>query len=503
MGLFDILRPKKVTLAAGGIGGFTPADPMYADSNITQQVPGRDSPYAFGEHMINPLNRFQRYQEITEFDPYVFSNLIDLALALGKGFELGIDDEKDDELSEAELDKALKIAKKFSRDMDLQAVFTEAGRLLCQDGTTPIILSTAEGEDKSAGILRIEFAPMPYVTLWPENFDNQNVAKNATIMDGTLVLRGKVDRVVLNEFTPYQTVFKEERFVLLRHSYQNYMVRDRYQRYTIGLYGRSLIEPLMDTIKYRQNLLFMNDRAIKRYGKLLLNFEYTALAKLVEERQVSVEDAQKYIDTAQLNLKKLEANADFVTCGFNIQPIESGGSWDIDTIKKSLESDICTALFGGSGGSGQASMTFASAYVSRMNKIMGMESLRKVVKRGIEEIVHRHLIYSGISEEIAESIVINLDPINEPEVDPTVVMQMNTAGKISDQNMYRLFGWSFEPPTEEEQLQKQQAQLDMQTEAAVKQIKAKGGNQAPGEGNSSSGTVKSGAKAEQKAYTKE
>lgn len=515
MGLLDLLRPR-VVLAAGGFGA--PVDPQYADANFKTTVAGKtDAKYQFGEHKVNELNMFQRYQEVTEFDPYVFSGLIDLALALGKGFEPAIDERKmnnkEKKLSESELRKALNDAEDFCEEVDMQNVFTEAARLLCQDGTVALILSRADGEDKTDGILRIEFAPMPYVTLWPKGFDNANPGQTSQIMDGTLILRGPIDRVVLNEFTPWQKIFTDERFVLLRNSPQNYLMMDRYKRWCIGLYGRSLLEPIMDTIRYRQNLLHMNDQAMRRYGKLLLHFEYNALAELIATRQVSVEDAQKYINAAQKGIKSLQANEDIVTAGFEIQPIEAKGEWDIDTIKKSLEADIANALFGSSGSSGQSGLTFASAYVTRMHKIMGMESLRRVVKRGIEEIIYRHLIDKGYGEDIAKAIIINLDPINEPEIDPATIMQLNATGKISDRNMYNLFGWSFEPPSIEQQLEAQETQLELQsryqmqvdTNKATSKPAAGGssnGGSKPGPTKSASGPVKAAKRTEKSLYDK-
>lgn len=482
MALFDFMKPRILFAGTG----------TYAN---VQEAGNRDtSPtLTYGEYTL-PNNRFSRYQMMTEIDPYVWSGLNELSLALGKGYEIALDPKFKEDFGGDGKDM-LTVAQDFSDDVDGERLFCESGRLLPQDGLCVAVLSTADSDAKDDGILNIEFAPMPYTTLLPRGYEPSK-AKPGENFDGNRCLTGPVDRVYINEGQDAsERMFKEDRFVLMRNAYQNYEVADNLQRPTIGLYGRSLLTAIEGTVRYRQNLLYCNDKATKRYGTMLLHYDYTALSKLIEERKISLKDAQTAMDLARQNGLNMKAGQDIWTSGWEVDNIETTGNYDIVPTKQSLEVDIINALLGTQAAMGQsAGTTFASAYVAQRSKVMAMESLRKTLQRGWETVLQRHLIYRGFGKK-AKYIRIKLDPIVEPDILVADIIALNQSGKLKDEDMYDVIGWNFQPPTKEEQLAAQEEQLKMQAKYAPRPA-----NGAKGETQNAPGGAKTGVKAQKKAY---
>lgn len=496
------MMPKPVQGATRRVlaaAGFTLADAMMDGTSL---VPTKDATaqeesqeFKYGEYTLNS-ERFKRYQQLTEIDPYIFSGVMDLALTLGKGFEVGMDEEKLGDRPEKP-PEILKDAREFADKMHLQSAFAEAARLLVINGTVPIILGKPiDKEDESVGIMRLEFSPMPYTTLITRGFDLEtNKAPESHMVNGVTTLIGPVNRVVLNEKTTQQKVFTEDSFVLMRYANENYEVVDRHSRVTVGVYGRSLLDALQATVKYRQNLLWCNDKATRRYGTFLLHFDYKALGDLIANRMIDISDAQAYMNAAAKEGKKLAAGSDIWTAGFNIDPITPTNNLDIMNIKVSLENDILNMLFSTNVGNG-SSTTFASAYVSRQQKILGMESIRRTLVDGFEDILRRHLLMIGYGEKEVDTVIIKLDPIMEPEVASSDIIALNQSGKLRDSDMFDLFGWTCDPVPEDEQLAKQREMLKLQSEFAPQPASA---GRAKGE-VSGSGKDKAGPRAEKSAY---
>lgn len=449
------VQPKTVLVFAGS----TSSDLAAENSSLTATDL---EAYMYGEHSLKGKNKFEKYQAFANIDPYVNSSLNELGLTEAKGFAMGIADEAK-EGSKSEFKGMLKEANNFARKVDLQQLFCEAGMLMAQDGSVPMVPVMDE-----SGVSDILFLPMAYTTFLPKGMK----PVEATILESTkrYILKGGVDTILLNESHSDVQTYQKDEVVLLRNFYHGYFTYDILNRPTLGLYGRSMLEPLDTTIKYRQNIIHSYQLAIMRYGHMKLWFEYKVLSEMLANHSINIEDAKKAINEVKLEISRIKANEDVVTSGFEIEPIETDNSINIIDIKKSLEQDISNALCSTEAGSGKgAGTTFASAYMAENRKIMAMESMRKILRTGFENILQRHLEKVGYKTE-AKWIRIKLDPIVEPQIAAADYILLFEKGLLDEQQLFDCLGINARPQDEEYQKKKKKEQMDMQTQIAQQKL---------------------------------
>lgn len=502
---------KKPVLAAG----LATSDD-YSDDYDTETDVNSTSKY--GLHEITTTNVYELYHDIVSIDPFVFNRLAELGLELGKGFEVGVKEES--ELSDAQKEAILKDANELVDRVQLERIFCEAGRLLCQDGTI-CLLTTINGEkdmneedsdeeDAVEGITDVEFMPMTDVSFTIKGM-KAGMGLNTLDTEKVPLIYGPIEKIYLYENNPdFVQEYKKDRVQVIRLFNENFSTSDIYGRATLGMYGRSLLQPILDTIRYRQNILDSYSRAVNRYGHMKLWFEYKALAELMASRAVSVKDAEKLMTTAKERISKLTAGEDVITSGFDVSPIETNMNLNIVPVISALENIITNQLLGtpvGAGKTGQT--TFASAYVADKSKILVKESIRKQLRTAFEWVLERHLLELGHDQKIVDDVIIKLDPIVEPEIDMPTLLSIWLEGKINDQQAFDVIGWTFKPIPMEEQMKIKEEMMKLELKYAPKPAPGTGqsGNghktSNPDSVRNTSGTAKAGKRAEKKSYKSE
>ncbi|RLG22216.1 hypothetical protein DRN72_02575 [Methanosarcinales archaeon] len=311
--------------------------------------------YRVGNYYLDTSNRFIRYEQLSQIDPYVATSLLKLGLTISSGFELS---------------GGVKELEKWAVGVNLDHVIATVARLLARDGT--VVLHLEWDGDTISSLTPL---PMRYITLLPKGVRPKEIP--------THILKGRVDRAVVQEES-VPTVFNREEFALFRLFPEGNVCTDIMGRTTLGLYGISLLDPIDRIVKYKLDLLEGFTKAVRRYGMGRLHIDMKGLEPLLHEGRF--EEIKKVLDDVKEEMQKLEQNEDIVGVGFEVKPLTpTTGATDILGLKESLERDIAIALLQSEITTGKArGSTYASSYVSEKDRLNVLMSMQRQIKRVFE-----------------------------------------------------------------------------------------------------------------------
>jgi hypothetical protein len=437
-------------LAISNFTGQSPYTPIAADSS---------GEYRFGRYELTSYNRFKFYDELVKLSPIVAKNVIETSMLISKGLELMVDDKEPDQFEEM-----LEKANDFKYNIELETEFQEAARLIITNGTHIIYPHEADEEQKTKGkegIVRLEVLDMAYTTIIPEGYEpvsDESKFNTATgkLSDETLKefgkLRGPAYKVVFMEARgkDHMRDFLAEEVVIMRIFNTSNEFTDILWRQTVGVYGRSVLEPVINPTRMLENLLYNYEKAVERYGNLKLHIDYSVLSDMIKEGNIDPEGAAKVLALLGNQIKNMHANEDILTAGVTINAIEGSTSMDIVKTKESIEKNIANGLFGNESQQGTSGSTFASSYVAESRRVIVLETIRRVLKYAFEKILHRHLVMLGYPEKDAKKVIIKFDPIIKPEVAAADIIKLREMGLINDEILYDEMGINAKPLTEEQ-----------------------------------------------------
>lgn len=440
----------------------------YSKDKKTDKTTSYD-PYLFGREKVSSSNKYQMYNDIRTLDPIVNMGLLELGYTLGKGFAVSVDDKLRKETGkEKMIEKIIEAGEASVIRLKMRPSFCETASLLGQDGTVPVRAIPA-GDGK---ILKIEQLPMPFVTLLPEGIKPAQDARQAK-EEVKGYIKGDVVRVVLNEGTEIMDDFTDmDNNYILRIFNSGYITKDILGRDTYGLYGRSLLEPLVNTARFRANLMYSFEKAVLRYGHMKLAYNYNVVAEMLKAGNIDPKTAKKLTDQLATDVADIKDGQEIVAAGVEVESIENKGDAHIMETKAAIDDDIRRGLLGmprGSGGSG--SNTFSSIYVFEQSRILVMQNMARQIKEVYEAILQRDLTAQGI--EGAEYVRIKLDPIKEPDILVADMITLHEKGLLGDQQLFDTIGLPIAPMPKEYQDAKRKEAMEEQKEMVTHQAAQK------------------------------
>jgi hypothetical protein len=316
-------------------------------------------------------NRFRMLQQLTLTTPHVFIPLLKLSLGLVKNirFETAEDGKK------KELKKNFEDWAKLT---NFHAQIQTVSRLTVRDGTFCAVPMNKKDPDK------LSIAPllMERTTLIPAGFKVGST-------DTTVILQPPIEKVVVDEnnttatgtnISPKQQVFDFKNIIYGSFCPWDYVIKDRLNRETYGMYGISLLEPIRDPVLKYLDLVEGYTKYIKKYGVGRYHINYTALEDLIKDGEVDAAlDAIEKLSNAHKNIKE---NEDIVGVGFEVKGLDTGGSnLNVVQFKQSLEKDIQIGLLQQPLTMGQAEgTTFAAGYVSETDRMVALEGMQMLIQ---------------------------------------------------------------------------------------------------------------------------
>ena len=407
----------------------------------------------YGGQRISFMNRYDRFQQLENVLPRVGIGLAKLGMKLrGPEFKLFVP--TDAGLSDEITNGMLQDARAFDLDLNLQDWFSVAGKLTARDGTVPILNSADRRFGSGEGITTLDVMPMSHTTLLPIDAVPMTAYQNIEQIWEWGTLTGNATQVIINERNQAKReihYLKNGRVTLLRFMPQGHQCRDIYNRRTIGLYGVSIME-LLDqaAIKPLADIIWGFSKAIGRYGFERLQIENELLAKMVQDKTISMTKASQIMQKEQAVINTLVPNRDLVTVGKKVSPV--GGSFSaadgVIKFKESLERDVSYGFFETEAGSGKArGSTFASANISDQDANRVLQSLRLTIKEGFEDIIHRHLELLGWPADQAQQVRIQLAPIQLPPQEIAALLQFDAQypGIVAPEQMLEMCGLEIPP----------------------------------------------------------
>ncbi|MCS3924414.1 hypothetical protein [Methanosalsum natronophilum] len=372
-----------------------------------------------GYYAFDTKNRFRYYQQLATATPHVSTSLNKLGLSLVKGMQF-----------DGTAKKYVKEFEKWSRSVNFLEQIQTLSRLLCRDGT---YIAIPEGNAEAVSLKPLY---MPAVTIWPEGF-NPKSSKN-------VLLTAPADKIKVNEGVTGNRV-QEQDINLTDVIYGTYNAWDSVQkdimdRETWGLYGTSLLDPIELSIR---NLLNINSgyvSFVKKYGnsRYLINFQL--LEKLVEQNLISMEDAQNAIDTWLEDYQYLSENEDIAAVGLNVIPIDSNGSLDVMSFKRSLEAEIQLGLFqtplsmGDTKGS-----TYAAGYVSEADRMVVLEGLQHSIQNIVQQFINMRL---DMKNWPLDSVWLEFEELSRPQMTGKDILDWYNAEILSKEQVLDWAGFS-------------------------------------------------------------
>jgi hypothetical protein len=309
---------------------------------------------------FDQTNRLTFYQQLSTCNPHVSTGLNKLGLSLVKGMDF--DGKK----------AAVKEFREYSKKSNFINQVQTIARILCRDGT--YLAKPVYGA--AGGNFRLVPFLMPYSTILPDGYEPG--ARPSKIMQPSKDL--EKTRFYVFEKLKDQEVIEFNKVVYGNYNEYDSVQLDVKNRKTYGLYGSSLLVPLIPSI---QNLLDINQgfvSFVKKYGngRYIFNFRY--LEELAKQEIIEVEDIPGIIDEWCEKHKYLSENEDIVGAGIDVYTPDPKGSLDITAFKMSLETEIQIGLFQSPLTMGQASTTtYASAYETEEDRMLVMEGLQGIV----------------------------------------------------------------------------------------------------------------------------
>ncbi len=383
----------------------------------------------YGGRRISYRNKYDKWQQVEKINQRLSMGLIKLGLRLrGKEYKLFTDPQV--ELDKEKIKSILQDGNQFTKDLDMQNAFAAGGRLLGRDGSLPILSSANKYVGTGKGVTKLDFMPMSHTTFLPKDVKISSGFENDQQLWEHATMVGDVDKVIMNERNQaMQFIYpmKEGRISLIRLMHHGHETRDIYNRNTIGIYGISLLELLEPTVKKLEDTMWGISKAMGRYGQGRLHIDDEVLKQRVLDGKTSLKKAAQILAAEQKVFKTMGPDEDIIGIGKTVQELGGigGNLTGILALKEGWEKDIAYGLLESEPAANKAKgTTFASAYVADMDAVRVLESMRLQLKAGFEKIYARHLSLLGYNAEEANSIRIELQPIDEPVYDLQTLMEL-------------------------------------------------------------------------------
>lgn len=371
---------------------------------------------------FDQTNRFTFYQQLSICNPHVSTGLNKLGLSLVKGMDF--DGKK----------TAVKEFKEYSKKSNFTNQVQTIARILCRDGTylaKPVYGATG-------GNFRLVPFLMPYTTILPEGYEPGS--RSTKIMQPGKDL--EATRFYVYEKQKDENVLEWNQVVYGNYNEYDSVQTDVKQRKTYGLYGSSLLVPLIPSI---QNLLDIDQGFIsfvKKYGngRYIFNFRY--LEELAKQEIIEVEEIPGIIDEWCEKHKNLSENEDIVGAGIDVYTPDPKGSLDITKFKESLETEIQIGLFQSPLTMGKASgTTYASSYMVEEDRMLVLEGLQEIVKGLAQSAVDFRQAAVG---KQPGSVTIEFEELSLEKLTTAEMQEMYNTGVITKEMFLKRTGFPVE-----------------------------------------------------------
>lgn len=358
---------------------------------------------------FDQTNRFTFYQQLSTCNPHVSTGLNKLGLSLVKG--MSFDGKR----------TTVKEFKEYAKKANFTNQIQTIARILCRDGT--YIAKPVYGAN--GGNFRLVPFLMPYSTILPEGINPGDTPK-------TIMQHGK--ELEKTRFCVYEKQDGEEVLEWDQVVYGNYNEYDSVQtdiknRKTYGLYGSSLLVPLIPSI---QNLLDIDQGFIsfvKKYGNGRYIFNFRLVEELVKQEIINPEDGQGIIDDWCEKHKHLSENEDIVGAGIEVYTPDPKGSLNITEFKRSLETEIQIGLFQSPLTMGQASgTTYASSYMVEEDRMLVLEGLQDIIESITNQAINMRL--AAIRKPL-DSVTVQFEELSLEKLTMTELQEMYNTDVIS------------------------------------------------------------------------
>jgi hypothetical protein len=374
---------------------------------------------------FDQTNRFTFYQQLSTCNPHVSTGLNKLGLSLVKGMDF------------QGKKSAVKEFTEYSKKSNFTNQVQTIARILCRDGTylSKPVYGAAGGNFRLVPFL------MPYTTILPDGFE-PGATSDKTLQPGK---DPEKTRFCVYEKDKDQAIFDFDKVVYGNYNEYDSVQDDIRSRKTFGLYGASLLVPLIPSI---QNLLDINQgfiQFVKKYGngRYIFNFRY--LEELAKQEIIEVEDIPGIIDEWCEKHKYLSENEDIVGAGIDVYSPDPKGSLDITKFKESLETEIQIGLFQSPLTMGKASgTTYASSYMVEEDRMLVLEGLQKIVESISNWAINARL---GAIGKPIDSVTVEFEELSLEKLTMAEMQEMYNTDVISKGELRKRGGF----PEEERQ----------------------------------------------------
>ncbi len=365
-------------------------------------------------------NRFALYQQLSTCNPYVSTSLNKLGLSLVKGMTF-----------DGTSKRNAKEFEDFSKKTNFLNQIQSLARMLCRDGTYAALpVSGTKG-----GNFRLTPLLMPALTILPEG------AEPGAKVDEVMSPGQNIEkmRFCINEGEKFQEVYEFSKVIYGAYNEWDSVQEDRKKRKTYGLYGSSLLVPIIPSI---QNLLDLDQgfvSYVKRYGQGRYVINLRALEEAVKQGIITPAQASDAVTAFAEEHKKLSENEDIIGAGLEVLTPDAKGSLDTSKFKESLETEIMLGLFQSPLTMGKAAgTTYASSYMVEEDRMLVLEGLQKIVESITNQAINARLRAIGKPED---SVWVKFDELSKPVLDFNTLLEMCNTGKITDDELRQRAGF--------------------------------------------------------------
>lgn len=365
-------------------------------------------------------NRFTLYQQLSTCNPYVSTSLNKLGLSMVKGMTF-----------EGTSKRNAKEFEDWSKKTNFLNQVQSLARILCRDGTYAALpISGVKG-----GGFRLTPLLMPALTILPEGIEPG--AKVDEVLSPGENIEGM--RFCLNEGDKLQKVYDYSQVIYGVYNEWDSVQEDRKKRKTFGLYGSSLLVPIIPSI---QNLLDLDQgfvSYVKKYGQGRYIINLKALEEAVKQGIITPAQASEAVKSFAEEHKNLSENEDMIGAGLEVLTPDAKGSLDTTKFKESLETEIMLGLFQSPLTMGKsAGTTYASSYMVEEDRMLVLEGLQKIVESITNQAINARLRAIGKPED---SVWVQFDELSKPVLDFDTLLEMCNTGKITDDELRQRAGF--------------------------------------------------------------
>lgn len=366
-------------------------------------------------------NRFSLYQQLSVCHPYVSTGLDKFGISLTKGMHFDGTSKKNTKDFEF-------YSKKNNFINDVQMVGWSLGAY----GT---------------------YISKPLYKKGKESFRvNPLLMPNLSILPPGIAPGGKSDDVITpGDDIEELTFFVNEANDKYRESYEfgdvvygtykesTSIQKDVLGRDTFGLYGSSLLQPLIPSIN---NILDLDQgfvSYVKKYGQGRYAINLRALEEAVKQGIITPAQASEAVKAFAEEYKYLSENEDIIGAGLEVLTPDAKGSLDTSKFKESLETEIQIGLYQSPLTMGKASgTTYASSYAVEEDRMLVLEGFQRILESITNQIINIWLRARGKPED---SVWVTFDELSKPVLDFSTLLEMCNTGKITDDELRQRAGF--------------------------------------------------------------